>query len=150
MAATVLLTLPGLPILYYGTEVGLSQRQDGVYENAEVRLPMLWEDDQDSALLAHFQTLGKLRRESAALRHGSRETLIVDREVYAYRRTAGDDSRIVVLNRSQSRQRRRLKAGPGAWIDRMKLATVRRDGSDLEVVVPPQAGAILDVTTAGR
>jgi glycosidase len=150
MAATALLTLPGLPILYYGTEVGLSQRQDGVYENAEVRLPMLWEDDQDSALLAHFQTLGKLRRESAALRHGSRETLIVDREVYAYRRTAGDDSRIVVLNRSQSRQRRRLKAGPGAWIDRMKLATVRRDGSDLEVVVPPQAGAILDVTTAGR
>jgi glycosidase len=150
LAATALLTLPGLPILYYGTEVGLSQRRDGVYENAEARLPMLWGDDQDSALLAHFQTLGRIRRESLALRHGSRDTLIADREVYAYRRMAGDDSVVVVLNRSEGPQRRRLKAGPGTWIDRMNLATVRRDGSDLEVVVPPQAGAILGVTTAGR
>jgi glycosidase len=111
---------------------------------------MLWGDDQDTALLAHFQTLGRLRRESPALRHGSRETLIADRDVYAYRRTAGDDSFLVVLNRSQGSQRRRLKAGPGTWIDRMNLATVSRDGSDLEVVLPPQAGAILGVTTAGR
>jgi glycosidase len=111
---------------------------------------MFWGDDQDTALLAHFQTLGRLRRESPALRHGSRETLIADRDVYAYRRTAGDDSLLVILNRSQGPQRRRLKAGPGMWIDRMNLATVSRVGSDLEVVVPPQAGAILGVATAGR
>jgi glycosidase len=150
LAATALLTLSGLPILYYGTEVGLSQRRDGVYENAEARLPMPWGDDQDVALLGHFQTLGRIRRESPALRHGSRETVIVDREVYAYRRTADGHSVIVILNRSEAPQRRRLMADPGTWIDRMNLATVRRDGSDLEVVVPPQAGAILDVATAGR
>lgn len=150
LAATALLTLPGLPILYYGTEVGLSQRRDGVYENAEVRLPMLWGSEQDEGLLSHFQTLGRIRRESPALRHGSRETLLVDREVYAYRRSAGDDSVVVILNRNDRPQRRRLRAAPGAWIDRMNLAAVRRDGSDLEVVVPPQAGAILGVTTAGR
>lgn len=150
LAATALLTLPGLPILYYGTEVGLSQRRDGVYENAEARLPMLWGEDQDTALLAYCQTVGRLRRESPALRRGSLETLFADRDVYAYRRTAGDDSLLVILNRSEGPQRRRLKAGPGAWIDRMSLATVSRVGSDLEVVVPPQAGAILGVTTAGR
>jgi glycosidase len=150
LAATALLTLPGLPILYYGTEVGLSQRRDGVYENAEARLPMLWGDDRDTALLAHFQALGRLRRESPALRRGSLETLIADRDVYAYRRTAGDDTLLVILNRSEGPQRRRLKAGPGTWIDRMNLATVSRVGSDLEVVVPPQAGAILGVATAGR
>ena len=149
LAATALSTLPGLPILYYGTEVGLSQRRDGVYENAEARLPMAWGDDQDTALLAHFQTLGRLRRASPALRHGSLTTLIADREVYAYRRTAGDDAILVVLNRSGSPQRRRLNAGSGARIDWMNLATVTQDGSDLEVVVPPQAGAILGAT-AGR
>ena len=149
LAATALLTLPGLPILYYGTEVGLSQRRDGVFENAEARLPMLWGSDQDTGLLAHFQRLGRLRRESPALRHGSRETLIADRHVYAYRRSAGDDSVLVILNRSDTAQRRRLKAGSGAWIDWMNLATVTQDASDLEVVVPPQAGAILGAT-AGR
>ncbi len=150
LAATALLTLPGLPILYYGTEAGLSQRRDGVYENAEIRLPMLWGDDQDSSLLAHFQTLGRLRREFPALRHGTRETLIADPDVYAYRRTEGDVSLIVILNRSDAPQRRRLNAGLGTWIDRMNLAMVSRVGSDLEVVVPPRAGAILGVATAGR
>ncbi len=150
LAALALLTLPGLPILYYGTEVGLSQRQDGARENAEARLPMLWGDDQDRELLAHFQRLGRLRRESEALRTGGRQTLLADREVYAYRRTAGAESVLVVLNRSDRPQRRRLEAGAGQWIDRMNAATVGRDGSDLEVQVPPQAGAILAVATAGR
>jgi glycosidase len=150
LAATALLTLPGLPIVYYGTEVGLSQRRDGAAENAEARLPMLWGDQQDGDLLAYFQQLGRLRRESAALRHGTRQTLLVDDAVYAYRRAAGDESFVIVLNRSDRPQRRRLDAGPGQWIDRMNVATVGRDGSDLEVLVPSQAGAILGVATAGR
>src|SRR5207245_328182 len=92
LAALALLTLPGLPILYYGTEVGLSQRQDGAGENAEARLPMPWGTDQDAELLVYFQRLGQLRRESVALRRGTRQALLADDAVYAYRRTAGDES----------------------------------------------------------
>src|SRR6266851_5002603 len=58
LAATLLLTLPGMPVIYYGTEVGLSQRYDGVIENAEARLPMLWGPDQRQDVLEHFQELG--------------------------------------------------------------------------------------------
>ena len=150
LAALALLTLPGVPILYYGTEVGLSQRQDGAGENAEARLPMPWGPDQDVDLLAYFQRLGRLRGESVALRRGTRQTLLADDAVYAYRRTAGEESIVVVLNRSDRPQRRRLEAGAGQWIDRMDAATVGRDGSDLEVLMPPQAGAILGDATAGR
>jgi cyclomaltodextrinase / maltogenic alpha-amylase / neopullulanase len=106
LAATLLLTLPGMPVLYYGTEVGLSQRYDGAIENAEARLPMLWGADQNQDVLAHFQRLGRMRRESPALRRGDRRTVLADAEVFAYERKAGDDSVTVALNFSGSPQRR--------------------------------------------
>jgi len=108
LAATLLMTLPGPPIIYYGTEVGLSQRYDGVIENAEARLPMLWGADQNTDLLAHFQQLGRMRGESVALRRGDRRTVHADTEVFAYERTAGDESVTVALNFSERPQRREV------------------------------------------
>src|ERR1700682_4047344 len=106
LAATLLLTLPGMPVIYYGTEVGLSQRYDGVIENAEARLPMLWGGDQNQDLLAHFQHLGRMRSESAALRRGDRRTVHADKEVFVYERSAGDETVTVALNFSNSAQSR--------------------------------------------
>src|SRR5260370_19847945 len=108
LAATLLLLLPGMLVIYYGTEVGLSQRFDGVIENAEARLPMLWGADQNQDLLAHFQALGCLRRDSVALRRGDRRTVIADAEVFAYERRSGDERVIVALNFSERPQRREL------------------------------------------
>jgi glycosidase len=108
LAATLLLTLPGMPVIYYGTEVGLSQRHDGAMENAEARLPMLWGGDQDHEVLEHFQRLGRMRRESLALRRGARRTVLADREVFAYERVVGDESVLVALNFSEQSQRREL------------------------------------------
>jgi cyclomaltodextrinase / maltogenic alpha-amylase / neopullulanase len=122
LAATLLLTLPGMPVIYYGTEVGLSQRFDGVIENAEARLPMLWGDEQNQDLLAHFQALGQLRRDSVALRRGERRTVLADAEVFAYERRTPDESVVVALNFSESPQRREvpgldapIELGPLGW-----------------------------------
>jgi len=98
LAATLLMTLPGMPVIYYGTEVGLTQRHDGATENAEARLPMLWGRDQDRGLLAHFQKLGHLRAESPALRRGSRRTLSVDADKLVYERVHGEERVVVSLN----------------------------------------------------
>ncbi len=98
LAATLMMTLPGMPVIYYGTEVGLSQRFDGVSENAEARLPMLWGADQNRDLLAYFQHLGRLRRESPALRRGSRRTLRAEADELVYERVLGDERVVVSLN----------------------------------------------------
>jgi len=74
-----MMTLPGTPVIYYGTEVGLSQRYDGVVENAEARLPMLWGATQNQDLLAHFQQLGRTRGEIARPAPGDRKTVLADR-----------------------------------------------------------------------
>jgi len=112
LAATLLMTLPGMPVIYYGTEVGLSQRYDGVVENAEARLPMLWGGAQNLDLLEHFQRLGGMRRESPALRRGRRLTLLADREVFAYERVADGERVVVALNFSERPQRREIPGVP--------------------------------------
>jgi cyclomaltodextrinase / maltogenic alpha-amylase / neopullulanase len=63
-AAALQMRLPGPPIIYYGTEVGLSQTASttegkGLHVS---RTPMLWGDDQDSELLAYYKALIRARR----------------------------------------------------------------------------------------
>jgi glycosidase len=131
LAATLLLTLPGTPVIYYGTEVGLSQRFDGVIENAEARLPMLWGGDQNQDLLEHFQALGRLRRDSVALRRGDRRTVLADAEVFAFERGSGDEKVIVALNFSERPQRREV---PGleqpVELGPLGYSVMGSDGSD--------------------
>ena len=98
VAAILLMTLPGMPVIYYGTEVGLSQRRDAVTENAEARLPMLWGRDQDVDLYALFQRLGRLRNELVALRRGSRRTLRASPGELVYERVLGEERVVISLN----------------------------------------------------
>jgi glycosidase len=59
-AARAQFALPSPPIIYYGTEVGLSQRTDKVSGEGleESRLPMIWDpDQQDQDLLAFYKDL---------------------------------------------------------------------------------------------
>jgi cyclomaltodextrinase len=63
-AATAQMQLPGPPIIYYGTEVGLTQTVSttgglGLHVN---RVPMVWGTDQDQELLAFYRTLIRERR----------------------------------------------------------------------------------------
>lgn len=85
-AAVCQFTLAGPPIVYYGTEVGLSQ-EHGIKDAGDrhARLPMLWGDEQDLELLAFYRELTALRRE---LPHEPRETLRADGSRLAYARGA--------------------------------------------------------------
>lgn len=62
IAALVQLTLPSPAVIYYGTEVGLSQWHDlefpdGSRRMEESRTPMLWGADQDRDLLDFYRSL---------------------------------------------------------------------------------------------
>jgi cyclomaltodextrinase len=106
LAALCQFTLSGQPIVYYGTEVGVSQERfinepDG-RGMAEARQPMLWGDDQDEELKAAFRRLVSLRRDHPALWQGARRTLHLDDAAgaYAYSREDGRERATVVLNLS--------------------------------------------------
>ncbi len=140
VAATMLLTNPGVPFLYYGEEVGMT----GQKPDERIRTPMHWTgaehagfttgqpwqslasgfetanvenqtDDPDS-LLSHYRALIHLRAQHPALRVG--ELIPVKSEpssVYAYLRHTEDETLLVLINLSEdpiSGYRLNLAQGP--------------------------------------
>jgi len=98
---TALLTLPGIPLVYYGDEVGLAGGGD-----PDNRKPMPWSglSTDQTWLRSHVTKLTKIRAAHPALRYGTRQQQWVAQDVYAYSMTHGSDKVIVVLNRSDSQQ----------------------------------------------
>ncbi|MCA6119218.1 DUF3459 domain-containing protein [Bradyrhizobium sp. WSM 1738] len=94
VAAAMLLTLPGIPGIYTGEEVGAA------YEPYKDAHPIAWDDSY--GLLHWYKRLIALRREQPALR--SREIRMLDvaegQNVLAYLRVAGtpSDNVLVLLN----------------------------------------------------
>ena len=112
-AASLLITLRGIPELYSGDEIAMpggddpDNRRDfpGGFPNdpanaftASGRTP-----DQQSAF-AHLQKLLQLRREHKALQSGDQTDLLATQSAYAFLRANKDDRILVVLNSSNDPQ----------------------------------------------
>lgn len=126
IAASILLTSPGVPFIYYGEEIGLM----GAKPDEDIRRPMQWTsdnikvgfttgspwrrpgsdyetrsvalqtDDPDS-LLNHYRQLIQLRNAHEALRVGDwLEVQSSPNRVYAFLRYTGDETVLVVINMS--------------------------------------------------
>jgi glycosidase len=124
LAASVLLTLPGVPYLYYGEEIGIMGRKP----DEHIRRPMKWEagkfagfttakrpwmkpdaanpnwnvaemqKDPDS-LLNHYKKMIRLRHKHIALRRGDYKTITVPNpNIYAFTRSYRDETVLVLHN----------------------------------------------------
>jgi cyclomaltodextrinase len=94
LAALFQFWLPQPPILYYGTEVGLNQRQAcGRLE--ESRLPMLWGEQQDRDLLTFFQSVIAFRRAHPQLLEQTVSPWLLDEKRHLLGLRCGDLTLIV-------------------------------------------------------
>lgn len=113
LASLCQMTLDGTPIIYYGTEVGLSQYGDAHKENAYARAPMFWQEGfQDRHLLEHYRRIIALRQAHPALRSGQLVPLAprLDGDATASREQVGvylrhhdGDCLLVTINNTQQR-----------------------------------------------
>jgi glycosidase len=122
LAATILLTLPGVPFVYYGEEIGMT----GDKPDERLRTPMQWnassrgftsgkpwealqpdsltanvavEDRASSSLLKLYRWLIRLRANDKALREGELEPVDTGNEaVLGYLRKDGSSRVLVVVN----------------------------------------------------
>ncbi len=119
-AASILLTLPGAPYIYYGEETGMT----GKKPDERIREPFIW-DDKDSSrntswinstndaqkvavslqindknsLLNHYKNLISVRNNSDTLKYGSFESVETNSSnIFAFKRTLKDKSVYVYIN----------------------------------------------------
>ena len=137
-ALTLLLTLPGLPVLYYGDEVGLAGGNDP--DNRRV-LPVEAElSAEQRATLALVRRLGPLRGCLAALRTGTRAALVVEEEVYAFERGAGEA--VVLLSRSPTSRSVMLRRA-GAYVDVLSGESLTLTAAGTAVSLGPRQARVL-------
>ena len=99
VAFAVIMTNPGIPLIYYGDEVALPGGGD-----PDNRRPMQWTgySGGQQLLLDRVKKLGAARAAHAGIRRGARTTLSVSGDTWAYKMSNGSDTVYVVLNRSDS------------------------------------------------
>ncbi len=122
-AASLLLTAPGVPFIYYGEEIGMQGDQSHDW----VRRPMQWSDEMNSGfstgspwqplapawdsynvadelvdeefILSHYQNMIRIRNEHAALRVGEMDVLTTtDEAVFSIMRVSEDEAVLVLVN----------------------------------------------------
>lgn len=117
VAFAILLTSPGLPLIYYGDEIGLAGGGD-----PDNRREMVWDDNQlnahQKALRESVRAFSRARGENKALSRGKRTTLSVDADTWVYRMGgcgASAQDVIVAINRSGAP--RSLNVPAGNYVD---------------------------------
>jgi alpha-glucosidase len=97
VAAGLQFTLPGVPMVFAGDEIGL----EGV-NGEDSRRPMPWHrrDEWDTRTLATYADLARLRREHPALRRGGLRWAHIDADTIAHLREHPDGSVLVVARRT--------------------------------------------------
>ena len=134
-AFTVLFTIKGVPLIYYGDEVGLPGAGD-----PDNRRFMQWSGYSagQTALHEHLKKLGKIRADHAALRRGTRSSVSVSADVYAYKMSTAGDDVYVVVNRGDSQQQA-TGLPAGALTDLLSGASV----TGPSISVPARSSMIL-------
>jgi len=98
-----LLTIPGVPIIYYGDEIGMTGASD-----PDNRRMMRFGDELNEYEKQTFEDVSKLiniRKEHSALRYGDFLTLQANENVYAYLRSDMNERILTVINKNPNEQK---------------------------------------------
>ncbi|HKI79549.1 MAG TPA: alpha-amylase family glycosyl hydrolase [Ignavibacteriaceae bacterium] len=101
-----LLTIPGIPTIYYGDEIGMTGAAD-----PDNRRMMRFENQLNENENENFVAVSELihlRKDHSALRYGDYFSLIADTNVFAYLRSDMNERILVLLNKNQDEQEANL------------------------------------------
>jgi glycosidase len=120
LAVLFQMTYTGMPMIYYGDEVGMTGGEDPL-----CRKPMVWDDAlQNKSIHAHYKQLIALRREYPALREGEFHIWFVEEadNSLGYVRFLADQIIGIALNNSPNERKLRLAAPKG--IEAQKIVSL--------------------------
>ncbi len=127
MAYTILSTVPGIPTIFYGDEVGLEGYKDPFNRRAYP-----W-NNQVSELREFYRLLGKIRTDNDAYKSGKLELVYFDNEVLIYSRDNANDVLFTVINNSDRDLSLAFSSDVNSLIhkDFGKRITVKKESSEI-------------------
>ena len=146
LAWTFLLTSEGLPLVYYGDEIGLPG-----FHDPDNRQPMRFPGSLSSyeeKVLEHVRTLGKARLEHSSLSLGLRTQWWLEDDVLAWALVDDESQALVVVNRSwQERSLTNAVAfaglSQGVYVDRLTGEVFSTQSDSLTVTVSAMDSRVL-------
>ena len=147
LAWTFLMTFKGIPLIYYGDEIGMPGAGD-----PDNRRMMVFGNDLTSLqqqTLAYVQKLGKARGQHTAMWKGTRNTISIDDSWWAYSLKDGDDVCVTVLNRGWSSRSEAVNVGGlgltggETLVDVLTGQTVTVNGSSITVSLGEHEAMVL-------
>lgn len=128
LGLTFVLSIDGVPMIYYGDEIGKSGAGD-----PDNRRMMRWGEEvtaEENGVREHFSKVAAVRHKHPALRYGSRRPLVAEGDRYAFVRAHLGDAVLAVWNRGANTTEFTLPAGPempdGLYVDALS-------GQEIEV-----------------
>jgi len=97
-----ILTIPGVPVIYYGDEFGMTGAAD-----PDNRRMMRFDNnlnEYEKKTLKDVSKLVHIRNDHPALRYGDFLTLEADKNIYAYIRSDMNERILIILNKSENDQ----------------------------------------------
>lgn len=131
LAAAVLFTFPGSPMVYYGDEVGMEGCGDPFNRGT-----FPW-GQEDTDLQSWFRQLGTLRKQRASLQRGTLRWICAEGALLCYARVLENEATVTIINAGS--EERSFTIGEGCT-DLMSGALLAGGGLRL----PPYSGYVLD------
>lgn len=95
LAYLALITMPGVPMIYYGDEIGMEG-----YKDPFNRMPYPWKH-QDIELLSYMQQILALRKHNSVYANGNIKVLHMDENAMLYLRENNQSRHLIVINRGE-------------------------------------------------
>ena len=137
LAALVLFTFPGSPMVYYGDEAGMEGFEDPLNRGTYP-----W-GQEDTELLAWFSRLGTLRNAYPALQSGTLSWLYTAGPLLIFAREADSERLVTAVNASGDPHTVTLSWGPSSPQDLLSGESLAVSDGVLRLELPPWGGRLL-------
>lgn len=160
MAHTLLLTLRGIPQLYYGSELLFGNYANMGGTNVRQNMPGGWPKDttnvfvregrsqQQNELFDHISTIANWRKGSKAIAQGSFKHYVPENEVYVYFRIYKNEKVMVLVNNSSKTKtvnRSRFASELGTADTAFDVLNGELTTLDGEIEIGPKTARILEI-----